>query len=195
MPRITSHAAVSLSAIVSACAMFAAAPAAAQDSGGEKINQLIVYGDDPCPKSSSADEITVCARKDEGERYRIPEPLRGVENPANRAWTDRVLAYETVGKTGTLSCSPVGPGGYTGCAQKLIHNAYAERETGPDVQFGELIAAERQKRLSTIDEDARATQARVEAAEQQYEAQKGSLAAPDAADATREPAPASGSGN
>ena len=41
-------------------------PATAQ-AEGERINQLIVYGDDPCPQSS-ANEITVCARKDETER-------------------------------------------------------------------------------------------------------------------------------
>ena len=57
---------------LSPLALFAApAPALAQ-ADGEKVNQLIVYGDDPCPQSS-ADQITVCARKGESERYRIPE--------------------------------------------------------------------------------------------------------------------------
>ena len=65
-----------------------AAPALAQ-SDGEKINQLIIYGDDVCPQSSEA-EITVCARKGEAERYRIPEVLRGDPlSPKNEAWTDR----------------------------------------------------------------------------------------------------------
>lgn len=53
-----------------------ALPAAAQEdslgAGDEKVNQLIIYGDDPCPASASG-EITVCARKAEAERYRIPE--------------------------------------------------------------------------------------------------------------------------
>src|SRR5258706_9844267 len=85
------------------------APALAQEAG-ERVNQLIVYGDDPCP-ASSANEITVCARKNEGERYRIPEALRNDPNaPKNEAWTDRVQAYETVGAQGIASCSPVGPG-------------------------------------------------------------------------------------
>ena len=47
-----------------ACAGFAlAAPLpvlAAQ--GDEKVNQLIIYGKDPCP-ASSGNEITVCARQ------------------------------------------------------------------------------------------------------------------------------------
>ena len=89
------------------------APASAQDPG-EKVNQLIVYGDDPCPPSTG-EEITVCARKDESERYRIPEILRGdPDNPKNEPWTERVQAYETVGATGIASCSPVGSGGATG---------------------------------------------------------------------------------
>lgn len=157
---------------------------------GEKINQVIVYGNDPCPEATSANEITVCARKDESERYRIPEPLRGLDNPQNRAWSDRVLAYETVGKTGTLSCTPVGPGGYTGCAQKLIQNAYAERKNGSDVQFSDLIDKERQKRLSTVDQEAKETQTRVEAEEQAYAAKhKGSMDSTDATDAQKQSAP------
>lgn len=146
------------------------APAFAQDAG-EKVNQLIVYGDDPCPPSSGA-EITVCARKAEGERYRIPEPLRGIDNPQSAAWSTRVAAYEVVGKTGTLSCSPVGPGGVTGCTQQLIDKAYAERRSDPSIRFGELIAAERERRLSTIDIDAADTQTRVEQAEKDYEARE-----------------------
>lgn len=145
-----------------------AAPASAQDTGGEKVNQLIVYGDDPCPQSSG-DEITVCARKDESERYRIPEPLRGSASPQNDAWNNKVLAYETVGKTGIQSCSPVGAGGSLGCTQKLIDNAYAEKREGSDVKFAELIAAERAKRLATIDAEAAETQKRVEEVEKQYE--------------------------
>lgn len=148
-------------------ALALSSPAAAQDAG-ERVNQLIIYGDDPCPQSAG-DEITVCARKDEAERYRIPEPLRGSASPQNDAWNNKVLAYETVGKTGTQSCSPVGPGGSLGCTQKLIDTAYAEKREGTDVKFGQLIAAERARRLSTIDAEAAATQARVEEVERQYE--------------------------
>ena len=158
----------------------AAAPAAAQDNGGDRVNQVIVYGDDPCP-ASSEQEITVCARKPEAERYRIPEPLRGVDSPRSEAWTNRVEAYETVGAFGTLSCSPVGPGGSLGCTQQLIDRAYAEKKGGTDVKFGELIAAEREKRLSTIDKEAAEQQKRVEEAEKAYlEQQKRQQAEQDA---------------
>lgn len=151
-------------------ALLLAAPAQAQ-SADEKVNQLIIYGDDPCPQSNE-NEITVCARKAETERFRIPENLRESNSPQNRAWTDRVIAYETVGSAGTLSCSAVGPGGMTGCTGKMIDTAYAEKRADPNIRFSELIAAERARRMSTIDLDAAETQARVEALEREHEARQ-----------------------
>ena len=149
-----------------------AAPASAQETGGgERVNTVIVYGNDPCPQSSG-DEITVCARKAEEERYRIPAPLRETPSTRSEAWSQRVLAYETVGRTGTNSCSPVGPGGVNGCTQKLIDAAYAEKKGASDVQFSKMIAEERAKRAATVDADAADTQARVEQAEKDYEARQ-----------------------
>jgi hypothetical protein len=124
-------------------------PTSAQ-STGETINALIVYGEDPCPVSTQ-DQITVCARKEESERYRIPEVLRGSASPQNEAWNNKVLAYETVFDTGTLSCSPTGPGGFTGCTQNMIDQAYAEKRTDASVRFAQLIEEERARRLATID--------------------------------------------
>lgn len=154
----------------------ASAPAFAQQSvpldarvntRDEKVNQLIIYGNDACPQSSEA-EMVICVRRGEQERYRIPESLRGVDSPQSEAWANKVQAYESVGAFGNLSCSPVGAGGSLGCTQQLIDKAYAEKKDGSSVRFGELIAAEREKRLSTIDEDAAAQQARVEEAEKAY---------------------------
>lgn len=159
------------------------APAMAQE-GDYRVNQLIIYGDDECPVSTG-DEITVCARKDEGERYRIPEDLRTSQDPANRAWTDRVQAYETVGETGIMSCSPIGEGGAFNCTKELLDKAYGERRSATG--FGQLIAEERARRLSTIDEDAADEQARVEALEKEYEARKAAEAEGATAPAT--PAP------
>lgn len=181
MPRLSIAAAI---ALLSPMAL-AAVPASAQ-SADEKVNQLIVYGDDPCP-ASTGDEITVCARKPESERYRIPEPLRGAQTPQNDAWNNKVLAYETVGRTGTMSCSPVGAGGSLGCTQKLIDAAYAEKREGTDVRFSQLIQAEREKRLSAIDAEAAATQQRVEEAERQYEERQ--RAAGEAGASAATPAP------
>ena len=155
---------------LSPLALLASAVPALAQADGEKVNQLIVYGDDPCPQSSEA-EITVCARKGEAERYRIPQALRDDPlSPKNEAWTDRVQAYETVGAQGIASCSPVGSGGATGCMAKLIDAAYAEKREGGDIRFGQLIETERAKRLSTLDSEAAATQARVEQLEKEYDA-------------------------
>ena len=97
----------------------AALPAAAQEATleAEKINQVIVYGDDKCGQSSP-DEIVVCNRLPETERYRVPEMLRGDPlDPRNEAWANKVVALERVGRFGTDSCSPTGLGGFTRRAQ------------------------------------------------------------------------------
>lgn len=152
--------------LLAATAMIAAAsPVAAQTGdarpGDEKINQLIIYGDDPCPQSNG-DEITVCARLKEKERYRIPTALRDDPNAINKqAWTRKVEAYEYVGAAGTLSCSPTGAGGFTGCGFKAIDAAYDEKKIDPSVTFGRLIAAERAKRLAGIDAEAALVEERV----------------------------------
>ncbi len=149
-----------------------ATPAFAQDSAPEpKMNMVIIYGDDQCPESSD-DTITVCARKAESERFRIPEPLRESVSPQNEAWNNKVIAYETVGRSGTASCSPVGAGGFTGCTVMLLKQAAGDKATDPNVKFGQLIAEERAKRLSTIDDDAAETQAAVEQQEEQLEARR-----------------------
>lgn len=163
-----------LSTPIVLAALALAAPAAAQETAAEtpvvseeKVNMVIVYGDDTCPQST-ADQITVCARKAEGERFRIPENLRFSESGDNVAWAERVEKLEMVGAFGTMSCSPVGAGGFTGCTQKMIDAAYADKAEGTDVRFGQLIAEARAARLSTIDEDAAAEQDRVEQIEREY---------------------------
>ena len=166
-------------------AAFAAVPAAAQQEAGDRVNTVIVYGDDECPQSSD-DEIVVCARLDENERYRIPQALRQSSSPENEPWASKVRAYETVGNFGALSCSPVGSGGELGCTAKMIEAAYQERRTSSDVRAGELISAARTERLQTIDAEAAATQARVEELERQYmarvQAEEAGTATPRTAD-------------
>lgn len=167
-------------AILSGAGMMAA-PALAQDQPGDRVNQLVVYGDDPCPQSSE-EEIVVCARKDEGERYRIPETLRsgGLGDAKNQAWSERVKSYEYVGASGTSSCSPTGAGGFTGCTQQLLRQAYAEKGIDDTVNWGQLIEEERQKRLSRIDAESDAVEERLLEIEAQREARNA------AAEAARE---------
>ena len=73
--------------------------------------------------------MLVCARKPEAERFRIPERYRQSGSRQSRqSWANRAIAFETYGRTGINSCSPVGPAGHTGCAQQLIDQAFKERE-------------------------------------------------------------------
>ena len=100
------------------------APATAQSA----VSEVIVFGNDPCPRSTDS-EVVVCARKPEAERYRIPEKLRSGGPPQTRqSWANKAKALETVGNTGTFSCSPVGPGGFTGCLTRVINQARRERQ-------------------------------------------------------------------
>ncbi len=138
------------SAAAPALAQQGAAPAETGTAGSEKVNIVIVYGDDACPQSQG-DDIVVCARKGEEERFRIPEPLRGDPNkPSNQAWGERVRAMEYVGRSGTESCSPSGAGGATGCFAQLARLAKAERQQADNASWKDLVAAEREKRLSDL---------------------------------------------
>lgn len=156
---------IASSVAVAAFGLFASGPVAAQDD--TRVNQLIVYGDDECP-ASTAEELTVCARLDESERYRIPPDLRSSDDPANQPWTNRVRSFEAVGNFGPLSCTPVGLGGELGCTAQMIEAAYQERANSNSVRMAELVAQAREERLSTIDEEAAETQARVEQIEREY---------------------------
>ncbi|MBX7533917.1 hypothetical protein K3165_13360 [Qipengyuania sp. 1XM1-15A] len=147
-----------------------AVPAQAQtpvDTGDESYNMVIVYGDDECPQGEEG-EIVVCARQAESERFRIPQALRFTDGPQTQAWPERVERLEMVGKSGIMSCSPTGAGGFTGCTQELIAKAYDDKENASSVRFSEIIAEQRAERLSTIDEDAERTQAEVEMIEREY---------------------------
>ncbi|MDK2759926.1 MAG: hypothetical protein KYX64_01040 [Sphingopyxis sp.] len=145
----------------------AAMPAAAQtgSADAEKINQVIVYGNDRC-EQSSPNEIVVCNRLPESERYRVPPMLRG--NPLdvrNEAWANKVVALERVGRFGTDSCSPTGLGGFTGCTQALLAGAKAERQASDKTDWQAMIADERAKRIAGIDAAANEVEAAVVAEE------------------------------
>ena len=106
--------------------------AGAQTAGppAERITRVIVYGNDPCPRGD--DEVVICGRRPERERYRIPEELRegaADADPENESWAVRAQSLEYVGRTGIQSCSTVGPGGFTGCWAEMMRAARAERRT------------------------------------------------------------------
>ncbi|MEO6225629.1 MAG: hypothetical protein ABIO80_07245 [Sphingomicrobium sp.] len=124
MTRLT----INLAAGAAAAAGFALlpAPATAQQSSG--VAEIIVFGADPCPRSTD-DQVVVCARRPENERYRIPKKYRpGGTRQETTSWAKKARALETVGATGINSCSPVGPGGFTGCLTQVIQQAREERK-------------------------------------------------------------------
>jgi len=100
------------------------APAAAQSTQAE----VIVYGSDPCPRSTES-EVVVCSRRPESERYRLPknQQLQG-SRQQRQSWARQSEALTTVGNTGTGSCSAVGPGGHTGCLVQEIKRAKQESQ-------------------------------------------------------------------
>jgi hypothetical protein len=123
-------AALSLAALAAAsAAALLPVPASAQQ---EKVRRLVVYGADPCPRSTSGDEIVVCARRPETERYRIPRELRDRpdDDPESTSWAVRAESLEYVGRTGIQSCSTVGPGGVSGCWNELVRAWRNDRRQG-----------------------------------------------------------------
>ena len=146
-----------------------ASPALAQEGdaapvaggGGERVNQVIVYGDDACPQAQG-DEIVVCGRMAEDERYRIPEPLRGNPNdPRRESWTARVQSVERIGRTGTDSCTPVGLGGFTGCVNQIVNDAVAERQQAAGTNWTNAVAEERRRRMEGFDAEANEVEAQI----------------------------------
>jgi hypothetical protein len=88
---------------------------------------LVIYGNDKCPTNNDGDEIVICQRLDEAERYRIPEVFRGTEvKPQNESWATRQQGALAAGATGTGSCSTVGASGGTGCFVQQATIAKAE---------------------------------------------------------------------
>lgn len=109
-------------------------PALAQNAGQGGV--LVIFGDDKCPTNSDGEEIVVCQRLDEAERFRIPPNLRAPTGrpQANESWALRSQAALEAGQTGTGSCSTVGPGGQTGCFVRQATRARAEARARQEAQ-------------------------------------------------------------
>lgn len=103
----------------------------ATDAPPGRVRAVTVFGDDPCPKPASADEIVVCGRLSENERYRIPKEFRddgrGADAPS-ASWASRVRDVDAVNRVSLPgSCSVVGSYGQSGCTQQFIKIWQAER--------------------------------------------------------------------
>lgn len=102
-----------------------AAPPVPTPTPEQPTVSIIVYGDDPCPRGKD-DEIVVCAREPESERYRIPKRFRGqkaASSPAGNSWANKARTTEDAGRMAAglpNTCSAVGSGGQTGCFQQFL---------------------------------------------------------------------------
>ena len=112
---------IALSGAAAALTVGAVALPAPAEAQANSVSEIIVYGNDPCPRSTD-DQVVVCARRPEAERYRIPPKLRpSGTRQQTQSWAANSKVLETVGATGTNTCSPVGPGGFTGCETQVIN--------------------------------------------------------------------------
>ncbi len=104
------------------------APAAAHAQNAPQNGVLVIYGNDKCPTNSNGEEIVVCQRLDERERFRIPSNLREPAGPPQKteSWATRSQDALSTGSFGTGSCSTVGAGGQTGCFVRQATAARAE---------------------------------------------------------------------
>jgi hypothetical protein len=125
MVRSIAFAALALTSLAAS----ASAQEAAPEPTPERTSTLVVFGNDPCPRSTG-EEIIVCARLPENERYRLPKQFREKKSePPQQSWASKVRALEYVSRVGTPnSCSPVGTAGQTGCYQQFLRMAREERE-------------------------------------------------------------------
>jgi hypothetical protein len=122
---------IALSGSAAIFAGVAALPAPAE-AQANSVSEIIVYGNDPCPRSTD-DQVVVCARRPETERFRLPEKFRpSGTRQQKEAWANQARSLETVGSTGINSCSPVGPGGFTGCLTQVIKQARQENRERSD---------------------------------------------------------------
>src|SRR5687768_13687613 len=134
--RPVMKAALYSAALLAAASVFVQAPAIGQESdvAQERISRVIVYGRDPCPRGAG-DDIVICGRRPESERYRIPESLREPsDHPENESWAVRAQSLEYVGRTGIQSCSTVGPGGVSGCWEQMVRAWREDRRRGEPAQ-------------------------------------------------------------
>jgi hypothetical protein len=109
-------------------------PVAPAGDGSQPRQRLVtVFGTEPCPKPTSADEVVVCARLPESEVFRIPTPLRQAEKRDSPFEANRnlLLGDASGGAGGSIgSCTAVGAGGMMGgCTQRQV-DAWAKDRAG-----------------------------------------------------------------
>ena len=71
-------------------------------------------------KAVDKNEIIVCGSRKRDERYRLPDTSKDPFDPAGemKSVMNERIGWAAEGDTGTQSCGPVGPSGWTGCMVK-----------------------------------------------------------------------------
>jgi hypothetical protein len=111
--------------------LLSTAPAPAFAAEPVRHINITVYGEDRCPEARDEEEVVVCARRPEEERYRVPPALRERrDRPLDTSWGARNEMLEEDARTMRPdSCSVVGSGGQSGCQAAFVRQWYAERRS------------------------------------------------------------------
>jgi hypothetical protein len=128
-----------LRAVLLLAPLLLAAAAGPADAQAARTVNVTVYGNDPCPRGGSDDEVVVCGHRPENDRYRIPKELRrkAEDRPSEVSWASRVAGLDDAARAGRPdSCSPVGSYGQTGCWQKMVGQWSSERQQMRSQQAG-----------------------------------------------------------
>ncbi|WP_419825619.1 hypothetical protein [Sphingomonas sp.] len=122
--------------VLGAALLAALSPVPASAQVRDRI--IDVYGSEQCP-ASNGQEIVVCRRHAEGDRFRIPSELRESTSRPQALGGTAVAAMNSTGGTGTQvqSCNAIGAGVNAGCLKSQIDAAHAERRR--DQREGEAI--------------------------------------------------------
>lgn len=93
-----------------------------------------------CPKSATSDEIVVCGRRIDDQRYRIPKAVREQGHRTESSWTGRSLALEDASRAQRPgSNSPVGSGGQIGEREEMLRkwsDFRRKKAAGERVSYG-----------------------------------------------------------
>lgn len=100
-----------------------------------RIINVVVYGDDDCPVAKAPDEVVVCSRRPETEKFRLPPAVRSQTQRPEEGGGSRALAIDQIGRAGPDSCTAVGPAGASGCARsEFMRNKSVRRADRDEIE-------------------------------------------------------------
>lgn len=119
-----------ISCLIALAILLPAMAQAEPEKAPQRYLTTTVFGSDACP-APKGDEIIVCARLPESDRYRIPPNLRKKprkDSGAGASWASRARGLEDAQRfTRPGSCTAIGAGGQSGCTDAMIRQWNEER--------------------------------------------------------------------